>query len=86
MNKIKEYREAKGMTQKVLAEKMGIYQPLVTKYEKGTKNPKLEQLKKIANVLECSYLDLIDDDEIEHHVITYVKSKWNIDLEPQKKN
>lgn len=84
MSKIKEHRKLKGMTQKELAEAVGIKQVNISQYENGTKNPKLERLKKIANVLGVSYLDLIDDDEIEHHVITYVKSKWNIDLEPLK--
>lgn len=84
MSKIKEHRKLKGMTQKELAEALNIKDVTIARYETNVRQPKLEQLKKIANVLECSYLDLIDDDEIEHHVITYVKSKWNIDLEPLK--
>lgn len=64
MNKIKEYREAKGMTQKGLAEALGVKDVTIARYETNARNPKLEQLKKIATVLECSYLDLIDDDEM----------------------
>lgn len=84
LNNIKQIRESKGMTQKELAEAVGIKQVNISQYENGTKKPKLERLKKITNVLNVSYLDLIDDDENEQHVIKYVKSKWNIDLEPLK--
>jgi len=49
--KIKEIRTMKGLTQKQLADKMGIGETLIQKYEFGTRNPKMSRLKEIAHAL-----------------------------------
>lgn len=82
MNRIKEMRTKRGMTQVQLANALGVNEVTIVRYETGGRKPKLEQLKKIASVLDCSFLDLIDDNTIEKDVIKYVKTHWNIDLEP----
>ena len=58
-SKIKELRLKKGLTQKQLSEKCGMYESQIRKYENGNANPKLETLQKIADALEVSLYDLI---------------------------
>lgn len=49
---IKRIREEKGMTQKQLADKVGISGAFMSLIEKGTNNPSEENLQKIANALD----------------------------------
>lgn len=49
--KIKSLRKAIGLTQKELGDRLGISEVQVSQYERGTRNPKTEQLKRIAEAL-----------------------------------
>lgn len=49
--RIKAIREQKGLTQKYVAKASGINVALLQKYEYGIRNPKDDQLKKIAEAL-----------------------------------
>lgn len=49
--KIRLYRELRGLTQDQLGELSGIYSATIRKYELGIRNPKQDQLIKIANGL-----------------------------------
>lgn len=49
--KIFDYRTSNGLTQKQLAEKLGIKQSMVSKLESGEYNPTIEQLWKISKKL-----------------------------------
>lgn len=80
MHRIREFRVKKSISQQKLAEAIGVDRGLISLYETGRRNPKLSTLKKIASVLNCSYLSLIDSQETEEAVIAYAKSKWNIDI------
>ena len=60
--KIKLKRKEKSFTQKQLAEETGIAEITIRKYEKGDRTPKLDQLTKIAAVLNCSPIELLDDE------------------------
>lgn len=51
---IKAAREKKGLSQKQLAQLLGVSQPTVSDWESGRKNPTLENLSKIADALGCS--------------------------------
>ena len=44
-------RKAAGMTQKALADKTGIRQSDISKYERGRGNPSLKTLERLANGL-----------------------------------
>ena len=64
---IKKYRKARKLTMEQLSEKSGINLSTLKKYETDNRNPKLEQLSKIAEVLEVSvfeFLDIIDNDKV----------------------
>lgn len=61
--KIRYYRKQQGLSQKALGELAGgIHEVTIRKYETGRRNPKPEQLKKIANALGISVFLLLDID------------------------
>ena len=59
--KIKDARKAAGLTQKQLAEKLGVSAAMVAQYENGHRLPKVQTLKKIAYALNINVSDLLDD-------------------------
>ena len=60
--KIKRYRKLKNMSQDMLADASGINVSMIKKYECGIRNPKPEQLLKIANALGISINALYSHD------------------------
>lgn len=61
--KIKFYRTEAGLSQKKLGELAGgINEVTIRKYEAGDRNPKIEQLQKIATALNISIYEFIDFD------------------------
>ena len=56
---IKKMREKRGLTQKQLAELMGVKQSNISRWEAGTYQPNATTLKKMADVLNCRIDDLI---------------------------
>ena len=52
--RIRELREAKGMSQIALAEKIGIEQPHLSNLENGRKEPKLRVIEMLASGLGVS--------------------------------
>lgn len=61
---IKKRRIETGVSQKKLAEKLDITPVMISQYETGKRNPKLETLEKIANALGCDAFDLIPKSEL----------------------
>ena len=57
--KIKTFRKAKKLSQKELSERSEINLSIIKKYETGYRNPKPDQLIKIANALEISSVELL---------------------------
>lgn len=62
---LKRIRKSKGLSQKELAEKLGVSQPSYAQYERGTRNPKIETLNKIAQALNTTVEELSD------HTLSY---------------
>ena len=60
--KIKDVREAKGISGKELAETVGVTPSAITYYEQGLRNPTLETLGRIADALGVDHSDLISKD------------------------
>lgn len=52
--RIKHYRLKRGMTQKELADKMGIRPVGISQYESGKRIPKPETIKRIAHALDIN--------------------------------
>lgn len=59
MTAIQKYRKQKNMTQKQLAEAVGVTQGAVTQWEKGATNPKIETLVVMAKLFDCTLEDLV---------------------------
>ena len=62
LNRIKEIREVKGITQKALAEAASVSQPFLYDLENGNRNAKRETWERIANALGCKVDDLIKEE------------------------
>lgn len=64
---IKYWRKKRGLTQKQLGEKLGVSYQAICFYEKGKRNPKIENIKRIAEALEIpvSYIIKLETNELE---------------------
>lgn len=65
--KIKKYRLIHKMTQKELAKSAGISESTLQKYELESRVPKLEQLKKLADVMGIPANALMDDGDLKSY-------------------
>ena len=61
MNRSKEVLERKGIKQIWLAEQLGKSYNMVNSYAQNRRQPSLEDLYKIAEILDVSVKDLLDD-------------------------
>lgn len=59
MNNIKQLREAAGLTQYQLAQRMELYPSAVFKWETGRGNPTLENAMKLADLFGCTMDELL---------------------------
>ena len=59
MNQLKVKRLAKGMTQEELGAAIGMTSQTIYYYESGQREPNLETLRKLSEVLECTVDELI---------------------------
>ena len=81
--KIKTFRNIRGVSQNMLGEMAGIDGTTIRKYELGSRNPKPDQLLKIANALGVS-INVFTDFDIEtaSDVLTLLfKMDEQIDME-----
>ena len=75
---IKKYRTARKLTMEQLSEKSGINLSTLKKYETDNRNPKLEQLSKIAEALEVSVFEFLDIEVKSVNDIISLVNKMNI--------
>ena len=66
MTAIRKYRELLHLTQREVAEKMNVTPHAVTQWETGVRNPRLNCLKKLADILHCSVDDLLESNDIKN--------------------
>lgn len=62
--RIKQLREAAGMSQRELGERIGISGPAVAMWESGENRPSLTNLEKLADVLGVSIDAILGRDPI----------------------
>lgn len=72
---IKAAREKAGMTQKELADKLGIPYQSVSQWERNTRNPKYDTIRRIATALGVEWTDLVPEEEQGKQVIDNIRSK-----------
>lgn len=58
-NRIKNFRQAKGLSQKDVAELMNVNRSTYSNYENGLREPNTKMISKIASALEVSPSDLM---------------------------
>ena len=63
MNKIKEILELKGIKQVWLAQQLGKSYNMINSYVQNRRQPSLEDLFKIADILEVDVKDLIESNK-----------------------
>jgi transcriptional regulator with XRE-family HTH domain len=57
--KVRQYRNARGMSQEELAEESDLHRNFISKVERGEKNISLMNMAKIANALRIDLSDLL---------------------------
>ena len=61
--KLKLMRKKAGLTQKEVADKLGITYQSYGQYERGLRNPKYTSIEKIASALNCDISEILTQDE-----------------------
>lgn len=56
-------RKAAGLTQVQLADRTGVSQPAISQLESGTLEMSFSWARTFARVLNCRFVDLLDDDD-----------------------
>lgn len=72
-------RSAKGMSQKAMAEAIDVAQSTYSLYEKGAREPNINKIVKISNVLKVSADDLLGTKPVEDQFTALVKCLDDID-------
>lgn len=67
-NRIKRYRERKSMTQKDIAEILGVEPGTISKYESGMLEPNIESLKRLSNTFNVTIDELLKGNEAEFDI------------------
>lgn len=69
MNALKYFREKESMSQKELADALGVQPTSISRYERGARQLSVDKAKKIADILKvdwtCLYGDAGSDGETE---------------------
>lgn len=85
--RIKYLRTKKGLTQKELADKMGVSSSWIGMYESGRRKPKLGTLRKIATALEVDVSSLysyVDTDDPDVFILRFDKENFQCYTTPVK--
>ena len=61
-NQLKFYRKSLGLTQKQIAEKLGLTEQAYQHYEYGDREPTLETLKRLCVIFDCTSDELLEID------------------------
>ena len=63
VNRVKELRTAAGMTQKALADQLGVTVPTVSKWELGQRTPELERVFRMTLIFGVAVEDIVQQTE-----------------------
>jgi transcriptional regulator with XRE-family HTH domain len=63
--RIRAYRKLKGLTQRELAERLGVSISIVGSIERGTRLPDQEILSRLYHILDISESDLLESQPVE---------------------
>ncbi len=68
--RIKELRDASGMTQTELAERIGVSKSVISAYEKGIRNPSHKVIQSVAEVFGTSVLSFYEKGHFQNQAVT----------------
>lgn len=86
-SKIKEFRKAKGITQKEMAKRLNIPYSTYSNYENNNREPNITQIEAIAKELEIDVFELLDISQYKtpkkefSEIIDNELEKWKYDQE-----
>ncbi len=80
MNRIKDVLEQKGIKQKWLADQLGKSYNMVNSYAQNRRQPSLEDLYKIAEILDVDTAALLIERNIQHKKVDN-KENENLDVQ-----
>lgn len=63
VNRVKELRTAAGMTQKALADQLGVTVPTVSKWERGQRTPELERVIRMTLIFGVPIEEIVQRTE-----------------------
>lgn len=72
---IKRARKNAGLTQKGLAEKLGIAYQTLAQWENDLRNPKYDTIKRIAAALDVEWTELVPEEKQAQTVIEHIDKK-----------
>jgi len=78
--KIQEFRKARNLTMKELAERVECTPSLISQLEKGKTDPSISMLKKIADVLNVNIVDFFMTSINDVDVVTRIHDRVDIQL------
>ena len=58
--RLRQLREERGLTQRSLADLLGVKHPYISEMERGIKVPSLTTILRLAVALKCEVTDLVD--------------------------
>ena len=67
MDELKNLRKQKGLTQKELADRLGIAQATISAWETGVNKPDMDSIIKLCTVFQTSIDDLLDSQSFIDH-------------------
>lgn len=81
--KIKEYRKSKGLTQKELADKIGVAVNTISRYEIGERVPTLKIIYDIAEALNTDIGNILNDDLALAEALDDLHHIYKLGLNPE---
>lgn len=64
---LKEVRNKAGLTQQDIADKLKVDRSSVAKWESGEAMPRVDKLKQLAIILDCTIDDLLSDQKTDEN-------------------
>ena len=85
-DRIRALRKEKGLTQKELAQKLGVSASMIGQYETSVRKPKFETVEKIADALGVNTMEIVDMSPVSPYLNEALSIIYNIDksLGPRK--
>ena len=73
---LKKFRQSAGLTQQELADRLGLSRPTISSWEVNRTEPSMNDVQKIAGILNCSIIDLLGDYKAAMDLDEYMQNKY----------